>query len=90
MNSTKMKLDHPVTVDGQTYTEIALRRPKVRDQLAVSERSSPEEREVALIANLAEVSFAVVTELDLADYTKIQRLLTDFFTPPTSAAPASS
>jgi hypothetical protein len=76
---TKIKLTNPVKVDGREIIEISLRRPKVRDRLAV-ERSnaSDAEKEVQLIANLAELPIEVIEDIDLADYAKLQRALTDF------------
>jgi hypothetical protein len=76
---TKIKLTNPVKVDGRDVAEINLRRPKVRDRLAV-ERSnaSDAEKEVQLIANLAELPVEVIEDIDLADYAKLQRVLTDF------------
>jgi hypothetical protein len=76
---TKVKLASPISIDGKEMTEINLRRPKVRDRLAV-ERSnaSDAEKEVQLIANLAELPVEVIEDIDLADYAKLQRALTDF------------
>jgi hypothetical protein len=76
---TKIKLTNPVKIDGRELTELAIRRPKVRDRLAV-ERSnaSDAEKEVQLIANLAELPIEVIEDVDLADYAKLQRALTDF------------
>jgi hypothetical protein len=76
---TKIKLTNSVKIDGRDVTEISLRRPKVRDRLAV-ERSnvSDAEKEVQLIANLAELPVEVIEDIDLADYAKLQRALTDF------------
>lgn len=76
---TAIKLDYPVTVDGEQITEINLRRPKARDYLTAS-RSAPTsaEQEVRMICNLAEVSDKVVEELDWADYLKVQAVLQNF------------
>lgn len=69
----KVVLDFPVDVAGQKYTELHIRRPKVRDHL-VAERGSGgnAEKEVKLLANLCEVSPAVIEELDAADYQELQ------------------
>jgi hypothetical protein len=76
---TKIKLANAIKIDGKELTEISIRRPKVRDRLAV-ERSnaSDAEKEVQLIANLAELPIEVIEDIDLADYAKLQRALTDF------------
>lgn len=75
-----IKLTEPVTVNEVTYEELKIRRPKVRDRLAVERlKKTDAEKEIAMIANLAEVDIAVIEELDLADYGKIQQSFSDFF-----------
>ncbi len=75
----KIKLTEPIKIDGILVSELTLRRPKVRDRLAVERMSNNDaEKEVALIANLASISREAVEELDLADYSKIQGALQDF------------
>ena len=78
-----IKLDHPIQVNGVAMKEIFLRRPKVRDRLVVDKMTvSDAEKEILLIANLAEISREAVEELDLADYTKIQKELQNFLLHP--------
>ena len=80
-----IRLNQPITVDGQTLNEITLRRPKVRDRLIVERLGTTDaEKEVALIANLAELPTNAIEELDLTDYVKIQGVLQDFLSPPTA------
>ncbi|MBR9983024.1 MULTISPECIES: phage tail assembly protein [unclassified Wolbachia] len=75
----KIKLTEPIKIDGTLVSELTLRRPKVRDRLAVERMgNSDAEKEVALIANLASISREAVEELDLADYSKIQEVLQGF------------
>ena len=81
---TIIKLTQSIKIDGKEISEITLRRPKVRDRLAVDrlavDRSnlSDAEKEVQLIANLSDVPREAIEELDLADYSKIQKVLSDF------------
>lgn len=80
-----IRLNQPITVDGQTLNEITLRRPKVRDRLIVERLGTTDaEKEVALIANLAELPTNAIEELDLTDYVKIQGVLQDFLSPSTA------
>ena len=80
-----IRLSQPITVDGQTLNEITLRRPKVRDRLIVERLGTTDaEKEVALIANLAELPTNAIEELDLTDYVKIQGVLQDFLSPSTA------
>lgn len=75
----KIKLDNPIKIDGVEIHELSLRAPKVRDLLISSKKEADEsEREVKLIANLAEISPEAIQDLDLRDYLKIQNWLKDF------------
>jgi hypothetical protein len=76
---TKIKLANAIKIDGKELAEISLRRPKVRDRLAVERaNSSDAEKEVQLIANLAELPIEAIEDVDLADYVKLQKALSDF------------
>lgn len=76
----KITLGHPIRVNGVEMQEVRLRRPKVRDRLIVDKMTvSDAEKEISLVANLAEISKEAVEELDLADYTQIQQKLQSFF-----------
>ena len=78
----KIKLNEPIKIDGVSILELTLRRPKVRDRLAVERLGTNDaEKEVALIANLADIPKDAVEELDLADYAKIQEALQGFLLP---------
>ncbi len=78
----KIKLTETIKIDGVVISELTLRRPKVRDRLAVERLgNSDAEKEVALIANLADIPKDAVEELDLADYAKIQEAFQGFLLP---------
>lgn len=80
-------LIEPITVNNSTYEQLNIRRPKVRDRLVVERlKKSEAEKEIIMIASLAEVEPQVIEELDLADYAKIQGIFADFLesTPQTS------
>lgn len=79
MSTTEIKLQFPVTVDGQEYTALHMRRCKVKDRRAAAKQKTAEEQEIALIANLCEVPPNVIDELDTVDYTKLQGMLAGFF-----------
>lgn len=75
----KIKLNESIKIDGINVSEVSLRRPKVRDRLAVERMGTNDaEKEVALIANLADIPREAVEDLDLADYAKIQEVLQGF------------
>ncbi len=75
----EIKLKYPIKVDGIEIKSLKMRRPKVRDRMAVEKQSASDaEKEVNLIANLCEVSPDALSELDLADYKLLQDKITDF------------
>jgi hypothetical protein len=78
----KIILNHPIQYNGVALKEISLRRPKVRDRLVVDRMTvSDAEKEILLIANLAEISREAIEEIDLADYANIQKVLQSFLAP---------
>lgn len=77
---TKIKLDHPIKIDGATVNEIVLRRPTVKDmRVARNSGKNDADQEVALIANLAQIAPDDVDSLDIADFVKVQKALQGFF-----------
>ncbi|GHM58803.1 MAG: hypothetical protein sL5_04090 [Candidatus Mesenet longicola] len=73
-------LNEPITANGSVISELTLRRPKVRDYLAIDRLDGSDlAREVALTANLASVAKETIEELDIVDYVKIQEVLRGFF-----------
>ena len=78
----KIKLEQPIKIDNVEVHELTLRRPKVRDLLIANKKDiSESEREVNLIANLAEVPIEAIQDLDLLDYIKIRSWLQNFLSP---------
>ena len=75
-----MTLGYPVTHDGTTYTELVMRRPKVREEKAARKgTASAAEQEIKLFAKICEVASAVLDAMDLADYNKLQDGYLGFF-----------
>lgn len=86
-----LQLDYPIEAEGRTHTTLTLRRPKVRDQLAAAKASgTDEDKEIQLLANLADLPPSALHELDMADYLKIQEALADFLSPTPEPAGKSS
>ena len=61
----------PVEHKGTTHTELAVRRPKVKDLIAAERQPGEIAREAALLAICAGVPFTMVGEMDVADYRSI-------------------
>ncbi|WP_410542342.1 phage tail assembly protein [Wolbachia endosymbiont of Tetranychus urticae] len=79
---TTVKLDNPITVDGISVSELNVRRPKVRDYLAMERTDGSDlSKEITLTANLTSTTKEAIEELDIADYVKVQEVLKDFFSP---------
>jgi len=77
--SESIKLKYPIDVAGEKITSLNLRRPKVRDMLAADKTGGSEaEKEVAMFANLCEVSRDAILELDGADYGQLQKTYSGF------------
>ena len=75
---TSIKLKHPIVADGREITELALRRPKVRDLERMDKVSGEIAKAVTLVADLAELSPDQVRELDAEDFTAVAEALGDF------------
>jgi len=72
-------LKYPIEVAGEKITSLNLRRPKVRDMLAADKSADSEaEKEVAMFANLCEVSRDAILELDGVDYGQLQKAYSGF------------
>lgn len=76
---TRIPLTFPIEHDGLPIAEVALRRPTVGDHLAAQKVAGTDaEREIRLIANLAELPPEAILKLDLKDYAAIQKALAGF------------
>ncbi len=86
----KIELTYPIEIDGQTISELDIRRPKVRDMLAADAGGSDAEKELRLFANLCEQTPAAIEQLDMADYLKLQETYQGFLSsgPATAGNPA--
>ncbi|TQV72732.1 phage tail assembly protein [Exilibacterium tricleocarpae] len=74
-----MTLTYPIDSNGGRLEELTMRRPKVRDRLAAEKiQGNQADKEVRFIANLCEVAPEEIEELDMADYARIQAVLSDF------------
>jgi hypothetical protein len=76
-----IELKYPVEATGETFTNLTMRRSKIKDRLLVAKMktASDEEKEIRLFANLCEVEPKVIEELDEADYSSLQKVYLGFF-----------
>lgn len=78
-DTTDIVLDRPLMVDGTEVMTVRMREPTVQDQIAASEvKGSPARQEIAMIANLCEITPDMVRQLSLRDYKKLQQAFLGF------------
>lgn len=71
-------LDYPITDgNGNTITELTVRRAKVKDIRKMQERKNEAEQEVFLLHLLTGVLPEDLEELDVSDYAKMQECVKD-------------
>ena len=77
--TSTVKLNYGIEIDGVSINQLSLRRPKVRDMLGVeSSKITDAEKEINLFANLCEVTPQALMELDMSDYAKLQKAYQNF------------
>lgn len=64
--------DVPLLIDGTEVKSVVMREPEVGDQLAVDHIQSPGKSEVAIIANLCELSPESLATLKMRQYGRLQ------------------
>lgn len=79
MESVRLSLSFPISVNGQTVTEIEVRRPKVKDvRRSEAANVSEFERGLLMISYLTDLSDVAVGEIDTVDLMKINEVVTGF------------
>lgn len=73
-----VKYDTPVKFGEKEVTEVAMRRPFVRDMVAVGSYENPTERDVRLVANLTDNDYDTIAALTWDAYAPLQEKLGDF------------
>jgi Phage tail assembly chaperone proteins, E, or 41 or 14 len=77
--NVEIELKYPLVDGGEELKVIKLRRPRVRDMLGSSKGDgSDAEKEVRLFADLCDLTPAVIEDMDIADYQKLQKEYSDF------------
>lgn len=71
-----IELSFPVTVDGHEFTQLLMRRPKVKDRLMVDRTDMHQsDTEIHYFSHLCEVAPEVIEELDWSDFVKLREKL---------------
>ena len=91
MSTTTIDLKYPLHIDGTQIGRIALRRPQVRDIMAVKDLGSQADQELELLSLLSEphLTRQHVLTLDLQDYRVLQGVLAQLMGGATAQAAAA-
>jgi len=74
-----VELTRPLVIDGAQVKALRMREPTVGDQLATEELKGGESaKEIAMFANLCEISPDDIKRLTLKDYKKVQAAFLGF------------
>jgi hypothetical protein len=81
--SNIVMLGVPLVVEGETITELSIRRPKVRDLRVLEEvtqgKPSQLDQGAALLSLLAGIPEAAVEEMDATDFARASEVIAGFF-----------
>lgn len=81
--SEVIKLEYPITINGQEVKTITIRRPKVKDQTrALKLKGSDAEQEIKMFSDLCMITVDAMEELDLKDYMQIREMYESFLSSP--------
>lgn len=76
--SNTVRLTYPVIVKGETYEELSLRRPKMRDLKKAQACKSDMDKAITIIADLADVPPSVIEELDPTDFKALSEIVGEY------------
>jgi hypothetical protein len=81
-DTARVKLVRPIRVEERMITEVAIRRPKVRDLRAMENMREPGSTEldqgIAMAAALCDLPLSAMDEMDAADFAAISEVLAGF------------
>lgn len=77
--SVDIKLSKPVDIDGVEVGTLRMREPTVQDQLTIQRMKGDDAaKDVAMMSNLCEVAPAVIQQLTLRSYKRVQEAYMGF------------
>jgi len=81
-DTARVKLARPIRAEERMITEVAIRRPKVRDLRAMEKMRQPGGTEldqgIAMAAALCDLPLEAMDEMDAADFAAISEVLGGF------------
>ncbi|WP_421780709.1 phage tail assembly protein [Kiloniella litopenaei] len=69
--SKEIILEDKAELNGQEYTVLNMRKPRMRDLKGVRHIKDPADQDAALFGNLCDVAPAVIEELTVVDYNSV-------------------
>ena len=78
MANQVITLEHPFDLDGTTYTEISLRRPKKADLSRFDREKDGSKKTDLILTTLSELPPEVIDQLDIDDLAEIQAAIGGF------------
>ncbi len=70
-STVTVKLDTPVSFNGETFDALTLRKMKAKDLVAGDLAKGDAQRAIAIFASMAGVPVQVIEELDVDDFEKL-------------------
>lgn len=78
LDDVKVEFESPLKIAGKEYTQLVLREPVVRDMKMVEHIENPMQQDLALIANLTNMTIDEMEQLPLHIYYRLQEGLKTF------------
>ncbi len=89
--TTSVALSYPITWDGAKISEVTVKRPKVKDLVALTDAGvddlSEFRKSIAIVASLTGLPDGAIEELDQDDFQALSEVVGGFF--PKATDPAS-
>lgn len=84
------KLSEPITVDGETFSELKLRKPKGRDMRLMPTDTENVGTMYPFLASICDIPETVIDAMDGGDVMRLMREATTFLSSaPTASTPSS-
>jgi uncharacterized protein (DUF885 family) len=71
-------LEYPFEFNGETYTELTIRRPKLRDLKKSESVKGNMAKGTMMLADLAEIDPKAIEEMDMEDFKTCSMVIADF------------
>jgi hypothetical protein len=73
-----IQLLHPFEVNGETITEVTLRRPKIRDMERAQKHKDDMAKSIHMLVDLTELPIGTIRELDTEDFNQLAKRVGEY------------